>query len=202
MPAKKKTYQKENLDGVMTRAARRMKKAYEEAKVTLSPSARSPTPSGDFTTPLSSPIRTEDEKAKKAQQHPGPRVMSNKQIIFSVSVALLAIVAFQVGRSDWGQEKVRIMQNAWEDQRVQWLEENPTLDAIVKMFSKKAESLDLAKMWNELTWENVKEKMTWTEVKEAISASSFEIKREEYKIASWFNAVKAAWYEEDDQQED
>ena len=70
------------------------------------------------------------------------------------------------------------------------------------MFSKKAESLDLAKMWNELTWENVKEKMTWTEVKEAISASSFEIKREEYKIASWFNAVKAAWYEEEDQQED
>ena len=67
--------------------------------------------------------------------------MSNKQIIckswslssfiailVSVSVALLAIAAFQVGRSDWGQEKVRIMQNAWEDQRVKWLEENPTLD--------------------------------------------------------------------------
>jgi hypothetical protein len=42
----------------------------------------------------------------------------------------VAIAVFEVGRSEWGQEKVRTMQNAWEDKRVQWLEENPTLDGL------------------------------------------------------------------------
>ena len=32
---------------------------------------------------------------------------------------------------EWGQENVRTMQNAWEDKRVQWLEENPTLDGLL-----------------------------------------------------------------------
>ena len=74
--------------------------------------------------------------------------------------------------------------------------------AIVKMCSKKAESVDLAKMWEELSWDKIQEKLTWKEVKEAMSASSFEIKREEYKIASWFNQVKSAWYEDENQQND
>ena len=42
----------------------------------------------------------------------------------------MAIAVFEVGRSEWGQEKVRTMQNAWEEMRVQWLEENPTLDGL------------------------------------------------------------------------
>lgn len=65
------------------------------------------------------------------------------------------------------------------------------------MCSKKAESVDLWKMWDEMSWEKIQQKLTWREVKEAMSASSFEIKREEYKIASWFNAVKSAWYEDE-----
>jgi len=40
----------------------------------------------------------------------------------------MAIAVLQVGRSEWGQENVRMLQNAWEDKRVQWLEESPTLD--------------------------------------------------------------------------
>jgi hypothetical protein len=42
----------------------------------------------------------------------------------------VAIAVFEVGRSEWGQQKVKTMQNAWEDKRVQWLEENPTLDGL------------------------------------------------------------------------
>jgi hypothetical protein len=70
------------------------------------------------------------------------------------------------------------------------------------MCSKKTESFDLAKMWEELSWEKIQEKLTWEEVKEAMSANSFEIKREEYKIASWFNQVKSAWYEDENEQKD
>ncbi|CBY20037.1 unnamed protein product [Oikopleura dioica] len=205
MPVKRKVVKNSSPGGVMTRAARRMQNAYEQAKIHLSPSARSPSagPGGDFRTPLSSPIRKEDQKAELARQRePGQQVMSKKQIIFSVGIALMAIAVLQVGRSEWGQENVRMLQNAWEDKRVQWLEESPTLDAIVKMCSKKAESVNLAKMWKELSWEKIQEKLTWNEVKEAMSASSFEIKREEYKIASWFNAVKSAWYEDQNEEKD